>query len=317
MELANQLDQKTRTLMAYVRQAEQADTRAILNLLRDAPTRHIHVDWHVPADWLGTPGFAVCVDPDAPKRPSIGLLGNLRERPPRLLGCLAIAADPLPAAWVRAAAVDSSDPVAVLSALMAHLLAELRQQPISQIGWLLTEEWPAERLAALGFHHLVQIETHVKESLDMPKAAAVPGLQIRPVRMEEMGVLADIEAAAFEPLWRHSATSLTLARHQAWNFDVAVLGGEDGEGGEIVGFQFSTRSPRGAHLARMTVHPAYQGRGIGTALLAGAMAQCRAEGLRRVSLNTQMDNWASKRLYSRFGFRPSGEEFPVWVMELR
>jgi ribosomal-protein-alanine N-acetyltransferase len=310
MELANHLDQKTTSLLSQVRQAEQSDTRAILNLLRNAPARHVHVDWHVPADWLGTPGFAVCVDPAAAKRPPIGLFGGLREQSPRLLGCLAIAADPLPAAWVRAAAADGRDPIPVLSALMDHVVAELRQEPISQIGWLLTETWPAERLASLSFRHLIQIETHVKESLEETPVATVAGLQIRPVRSEEMGMLAEIEAAAFEPLWRHSATSLALAQQQAASFDVAVLDGQ------LAGFQFSTRSPRGAHLARMTVHPAHQGRGIGAALLAEAISQYRAEGLRRVTLNTQVDNVASKRLYGRFGFRPSGEEFPVWVREI-
>jgi ribosomal-protein-alanine N-acetyltransferase len=193
---------------------------------------------------------------------------------------------------------------------MDHVVAELQQEPISQIGWLLTEAWPAEWLTALGFRHLIQIETHVKEPLEETWVASVPGLQIRPVRSEEMAVLAEIEAVAFEPLWRHSATALGLARQQAGSFDVAVLDGR------IAGFQFSTRSPRGAHLARMTVHPAYQGRGIGAALLAEAISQYRAEGLRRVTLNTQVDNLASKRLYGRFGFRPSGEEFPVWVREV-
>jgi GNAT superfamily N-acetyltransferase len=296
--------------MAYMRQAEQADTKAILHLLRDAPARHVHVDWHVPADWLGTAGFAVCVDPDGAARPATRLLGNLFERPPRLKGCLAIAADPLPAAWVRAAAADSRDPIPVLSALMQFVIAGLREEPISQIGWLLTEAWPAEWLVALGFRHLIQIETHVKEPLDETPVAVVPGLQIRPVQSEEMGVLAEIEEAAFEPLWRHSAASLALAWQQAGSFDVAVLDGQ------IVGFQFSTRSPRGAHLARMTVHPAYQGHGIGAALLAEAITQYRAEGLWRVTLNTQVDNLASKRLYGRFGFRPSGEEFPVWVFDV-
>jgi ribosomal-protein-alanine N-acetyltransferase len=122
--------------------------------------------------------------------------------------------------------------------------------------------------------------------------------------------LAEIEAITFDPLWRHSAIALALAHQQAWSFDVAEMNGH------IVGFQFSTRSPRGAHLARMAVHPHYQGRGVGAALLARAMAHYHAEGLRRVTLNTQMDNLASKRLYERFGFRPSGEEFPVWVMAL-
>lgn len=303
------MDQKTNLYFEYVRQAQQTDAKAILGLLRDAPLRHVHIDWHVTADWLGTPGFAVCSDPNSPRRSSSGLFGGWRERPSRLLGCLAIAADPLPAAWVRAAAEEDGQ-LEVLSALFDFVLEQLDEQPISQIGWLLTDEWPPEYLSALGFYHLVQIETHVCTSVDLPEAASIPGLEIRPVQPPELEVLAEIEAAAFEPLWRHSAISLGLARQQSWCFDVAVLEGQ------LVGFQFSTRSPRGAHLARMTVHPAFQGRGIGAALLAEAFKRYRAAGVQRVSLNTQATNVVSKRLYGRFGFRPSGEEFPVWVREM-
>jgi ribosomal protein S18 acetylase RimI-like enzyme len=68
-----------------------------------------------------------------------------------------------------------------------------------------------------------------------------------------------------------------------------------------------------AHLSRMTVHPDHQGRGIGAALVARAIDGYHQRNLRAVSLNTQSDNLASRRLYERFGFRPTGYTYPVWA----
>jgi ribosomal protein S18 acetylase RimI-like enzyme len=67
-----------------------------------------------------------------------------------------------------------------------------------------------------------------------------------------------------------------------------------------------------AHLSRMTVHPDHQGRGIGAALVARAIDGYHQRNLHAVSLNTQSDNLASRRLYERFGFRPTGYTYPVW-----
>jgi N6-L-threonylcarbamoyladenine synthase/ribosomal-protein-alanine N-acetyltransferase len=79
-----------------------------------------------------------------------------------------------------------------------------------------------------------------------------------------------------------------------------------------VGYQFSTGGNGNAHLARMTVHPARQGEGIGAALLAHALTGYGRQNIRTATLNTQQDNHASRRLYERFGFRQTGQSYPVW-----
>ena len=86
--------------------------------------------------------------------------------------------------------------------------------------------------------------------------------------------------------------------------------------GEIVAFQFSTPTESGVHLARITVDPSFQGRGIGALLLANTCEAYRRTGVRTVSLNTQADNSASQSLYRRFGFRPNGQKFPVWSVNI-
>ena len=135
---------------------------------------------------------------------------------------------------------------------------------------------------------------------------------IRPATTNELARLAEIEEAAFDPLWRHSANGLLLARRQALTFELAELEGQ------IVGFQYSVadRDGQTAHLVRLTVSPSAQGRGVGSGLLASALNGYATLGIKRVTLNTQRDNLPSHRLYERFGFRQLGDRAPVWAMEL-
>jgi ribosomal protein S18 acetylase RimI-like enzyme len=163
-------------------------------------------------------------------------------------------------------------------------------------------EWQGRRYR--GEH--VQAITYRKNDLTLPPVAEVPGLSIRSVTPEDMSALERIEAEAFEPRWRHSADGLQRAAAQSVSFDVAELDGAP------AGFQFSTRGRYGAHLARMTVARELQGRGIGAVLLCEAIRGYRARGLHHVTLNTQSENFASQKLYTRFGFELTGPSFPVW-----
>jgi ribosomal-protein-alanine N-acetyltransferase len=83
-------------------------------------------------------------------------------------------------------------------------------------------------------------------------------------------------------------------------------------GQEIVGYQFNEVVKTDGHLARLAVLPAWQGRGIGTRLLAEAVTYFGQNGAERILLNTQEDNERARRLYGHFGFHPTGERVPVW-----
>lgn len=279
-------------LRQNVRRATAADAGMLQWLMRNGVYVHVHVDWHVPGDWLGTPGFVVYTRHTGRSDESAA-------------GCLAVGADPLPAAWVRVAVVDSVAAFEPCAAMWAVVVAGL-DPAIEEISWFVTDNWPLHWLDRLGLEPSSTVLTLQKEGLSMAPYMSPRGLDIRPVLVEELPALAEIEAAAFEPRWRHSAQSLYLAWRQSISFDVAVLDGQP------VGFQFSTGGGGGAHLARMTVSPEQQGQGIGAALLARALDGYGRRKLRHVTLNTQADNLASQRLYSRFGFAPTGQKYPVW-----
>jgi ribosomal protein S18 acetylase RimI-like enzyme len=262
---------------------------------------HVHIDWRPPGDWLGTPGFMVY---DKAWHDGEHRSGH-RRAPAGIASCLAVGADPPPAAWVRVAAVESNAGFGQTQAMFTDILEHL-DPAITEIAWFLTEYWPLHWLERMGFEPVNEVIAFRKHDLTIPPYSAPADLQIRPVLLEELPALAAIEAAAFEPRWRHSAQDLSRAWRHSLSFDVAAIDGQP------VAFQLSTGGQGSAHLSRMTVHPDYQGLGIGAALLAKAIDGYRLQNIHTVSLNTQSDNLPSQRLYERFGFQPTGYSYPVW-----
>ena len=69
------------------------------------------------------------------------------------------------------------------------------------------------------------------------------------------------------------------------------------------------------HVREIVVHPAYQGRGIGTAVLRETQERARAKGV-PVVLGTFLTNRAAE-LYRRLGFRETGRSETHILMEWR
>lgn len=295
MEMAN--------LHLTLRFAGKDDAGAVAQFLRSTGYGHVHVDWRLPGEWLGTEGFVLAET----TRDHVLGAGELQA-------CLAVGADPPPAAWVRVAAVrEEQQSVSLLSAMLQEVRPYLAEQGVSQLGWLPRMGWPAEWLQALAFEQVDEVVTFVRVDLenlpDVPSSAAA---RLRPVQPNEFARLAAIEEAAFDPLWRHSAEGLRLGWRQATSFDVALLDER------IVGFQYSAPGDvqDAGHLVRLTVDPEAQRAGIGSALLLSALHNYRRQGLREASLNTQLSNEPSRRLYEKFGFEMAGHRWPVWRLSI-
>ncbi|WP_420631556.1 GNAT family N-acetyltransferase [Candidatus Leptofilum sp.] len=307
MELANLwLPEQAR--IDGIRKAEKSDAEAVHHLLKTAVYTHLHVDWYLPGDWIGSPGFVVL---PKPKTNQNSLTAKLFQSSSDIGACLIATPDPLPAAWVRVAAIDKAENgKETLANLLLNVLPVLRQQGVTQLAWLTVEAWPSEWLPAWGFYRDSEIETYVKEDRTLPPSPDVPSLTIRQVYSTDYDSLAALEAASFAPIWQQSARALAVARPQSLSFDVALLGDE------IVGYQLSARAEAGAHLVRLTVHPEKQGLGVGTALLRHAFSYYYRRGLYKVSLNTQVENYDSQKLYQRFGFVPTQQRLPIWVLDI-
>jgi ribosomal protein S18 acetylase RimI-like enzyme len=286
-----------------VRQSTEADSGPIAALMKVAKYRHSHVDWRLPGDWLNTPGFVVCENTQG-------------KEMNKLVGCLTAAADPPPCAWIRLAAVHGSgEPTSLLARMLEQVLRVLPSTGVNQVAWLAADPWPEDTLSRHGFRPVNWIETYVKEDLEGPvnlENDTPKSVTIRAVKYSELNAMAEIDELAFTPMWRHSLTSLKVAYGEALSFDMVVMDEQP------VGFQYSIRGQefKSAHLVRITVSPEVQGSGVGTALMISALDSYRAQGIRRVSLNTQVDNVSSHKLYEKFGFHRSGDQLPVWALTL-
>ena len=289
-----------------LRLAMKGDEWEIVRLLRNSHLLHTHPDWYEPEEWVGEAGFVLLTEEErmgVAKRPLFGTS-------PILQACLAVAADPMPAAWVRVMAMRGDGDVGDIGdRLWAAVMAQLTDSAISEIGWLLTDEWPLPYLRRWGFAPAYEIETYIKEDVEIPPIRPLPSVQILPAKKDDMAALAALETAVFAPLWQSSARSLTCALPQTFSFDIAW------HDDRPIGYQISNRSGMKAHLARITVATDWQGRGVGAALMAHALHGYQRGGVRRVSLNTQMDSAASLGLYAKFGFCKTAVCHPIWTME--
>ena len=63
-----------------------------------------------------------------------------------------------------------------------------------------------------------------------------------------------------------------------------------------------------AKLDDVTIRAGWQGRGVGTAMLAALAAHLRAQGITRIDCGCHRANAGAWRFYERLGFRPLDEE---------
>jgi ribosomal-protein-alanine N-acetyltransferase len=61
-----------------------------------------------------------------------------------------------------------------------------------------------------------------------------------------------------------------------------------------------------AHITLLAVHPNYQGRGLGQAMLWGLMQVARDRALERATLEVRASNQSAISLYNKFGFQLAG-----------
>jgi hypothetical protein len=122
---------------------------------------------------------------------------------------------------------------------------------------IVTHPWLEPILLENGFEQVNQIVLFEMNSQSVSQPQTNAGWLIRPMVPGDLPRLTDLDAAAFDPLWRNSLEGLASAFNQACYASVA----ENDSG--LIGYQLATGGAFGTHLARLAVQPATRGRGLG------------------------------------------------------
>jgi ribosomal protein S18 acetylase RimI-like enzyme len=178
-----------------------------------------------------------------------------------------------------------------------------------------SERWLAQALEVAGFQELEAVQFFQLDRLrsrlpGLPLAEATSPatlggtLHFTGAAPDDLEALAVLDAATFAPLWHFGRRDLfeLLVRGR---MQIAWLDGAQ------VGYSAVCANTRSeGQLARLAVHPAYQGRGVGRALMLEAIRFAASE-FSVLVLNTQTNNERAQRLYRSLGFRPLGGKLPV------
>jgi ribosomal-protein-alanine N-acetyltransferase len=275
-----------------IRATERGDRTAISQLLAAAPWTHLHLDWIDPLDLLDQSPALVLEEFQQP------------------IACLACPPDPEGVSWLRIFAVSNRGTPEVA---WEHLWPPAREKALElgvrEAGILALHDWIQGPAQASGFDKTHEVIFLKWSSLSLPSRTEISP-SIRRMRASDLPQVHSVDRQAFEPIWRNSKATLKQALGQSGY--ATVLESDD----ELIGYQISTISPLGGHIARLAISPARQGEGLGRALVRDALEQLGRSGISQITVNTQSDNRTSIELYQRLGFRPTGQRFPVFQKAL-
>lgn len=274
-----------------IRSAVFHDRQAISRMLAEN-RHHRHLDWQEPTNLINVPPFLVL------------------ERSGKITAALGCPPDPPGIAWVRLFVVkDAEDKRNAWEALWGKASGILPKY--TTVAAICVVDWIKSLLESSDFtshQEVVMLERNDNQSIDDERMP--PHISIRPMLTRDLSDVEEVDRTAFPLLWQITSGILQRAHAQAYLASVAI------DQGQITGYQISTRSSIGIHLARLAVHPKVQGTGVGQLLVKELIDQSIKRGIQHLTVNTQSDNATSLKLYQKLGFKETGERYPVYVYEI-
>jgi len=276
----------------FVRPADSKDHQQLSNLIFFETRLHRHLDWRSPLDWLGDP-FYWALDEGG-----------------HITAAMACPTEGTGIAWVRLFVYAGRwSAENAWNLLWSTAMEEVARAGGATVAAIAMQPWFQNALAASGFENRQQIV--MLEWRYQPWAEReADEVRIRKMTEADLPEVEKLDAASFHPLWHNPLQTLHRAFMQSLFATVAV----DDRG--TVGYQLTTGGRGRAHLARLAVDPAMQGRDIGKFLVSDLFTRLTPNGIGKLSVNTQDDNLPSLSLYQKMGFVRTGEQYPVFVFDV-
>jgi [ribosomal protein S18]-alanine N-acetyltransferase len=275
----------------HISQAKSSDTSKVAQFLDHASLIQRHLDWTPLLDWIETSPFLQYIEED------------------RLHGILVCPPDPVNVSWIKCFACNT--PVKV-NEIFASLLFQARKLLSNEVDYFYAlglQDWFIKILDHTGFIKFqdVVILTLIQSAF---KKSQTRKAFIRPMELNDIESVALVDHQSFEPIWTISTKSLEAAFFQSAHASVAEMDGE------IVGYELSTANNFSAHLARVAVLPQFQHEHLGYQLVEEMIGSFLRRGISAITVNTQSTNHASLQLYKKIGFKPTGDQFPVYRLSV-
>ena len=272
-----------------VRPADIRDLAPLTILLQRKSFIHRHLGWQSPLDWLGLQPFLIL------------------ENKTRILAALACPPDEDGITWlqlfVTAPGFSNFQAWKLLWPNAKRVLGSSRN--VTTVNSLVIHPEMERLLKKAGFVEIYQVVVLV---WDISHASWPPINQQGSIRLMQKDDLEDVykvDQLAFDDIWRNSLSQLKAAYGEAFSATVIELNGM------VQGYQISTATTQGGHLARLAVNPEHQTRGLGSLLVADLLDRFQERGIVEVTVNTQSVNIKSLDLYQKFGFQLQDDRYSV------
>lgn len=277
-----------------IRPAEISDSDSIKDFLEQNIFLHRHLDWQEPLYWLRKQPFF------------------LLENGTKLEALLSFATGPDEIAWARTFAVSPSVPISFAwDKLFSATLDGFRLHPPQLLAAVSLFEWFTKLLRQSGFQYKQDIVTFYFSRPLSPQKLAIDNCVPRKMVDADLHEIEDLDRAAFEPIWQTPLAGLSAAFAESFYSTVMM------HQNNIVAYLIATEKNNNAHLARIAVHPHFQGHGIASSLIMDFLKFCKTSAIQEITLNTQSDNQQSISLYKNLGFIPSNNTYPVFVYPMQ
>ncbi len=275
-----------------VRPAGSTDASELRALIDYEFFTHRHLDWCHPLDWIGIPPFW------------------LIESGKHIIAALACQEDPPGVAWVRLFTATADLEISeAWETLFAKVNEHYQHKPVTCVSLSFTD-WYSHLLEENRFDHVEDIVVLERKETRSLKHELKSGISIMPMRDNDLDAVCEIDHMAFAQLWNLSHNSFRRTFHDSFIASVAKF--EE----QVVGYQITSRTYQGAHLARLAVAPNAQKKGLGSELVIDVINQLNRMGIYHITVNTQSTNRASLAVYHHLGFKETGETIPVYLSSI-